>query len=182
MRFLIVLAVIIFAAFFAFNNFAPEIQRLEKSAEKNVVPFRYVFLLTKEPEAKIQIPVHGIRKKQIADTFGAARDGGARPHRGQDIFAPRGTPVFSATDGVVWHVGENALGGNTVWILGAGGRMYYYAHLEKYAPDLKTGDAVTPQTVLGFVGTSGNAKGTPPHLHFGVYSASGAQNPLPLFE
>lgn len=68
-----------------------------------------------------------------------------------------------------------------MFILGAGGRRYYYAHLEDFASDLKAGDFVTVDTLIGYVGTSGNARGTPPHLHFGVYVAgSGAINPLPL--
>ena len=76
--------------------------------------------------------------------------------------------------------GENELGGNTVFVVGAGGRSYYYAHLDSYAPGLAVGDYVTPETVLGFVGTTGNAAGTPPHLHFGVYTSGGTINPLPL--
>ena len=73
------------------------------------------------------------------------------------------------------------LSGNELYI-GAGGRVYYYAHLERFAEDLKRGDAVTTETILGYVGTSGNAKGTPPHLHFAVYTTGGAINPLELFD
>jgi murein DD-endopeptidase MepM/ murein hydrolase activator NlpD len=80
----------------------------------------------------------------------------------------------------VVRVGENRLGGNTVWVVGAGGRGYYYAHLDGYAEGLEVGDYVTPDTVLGYVGTTGNAVGTPPHLHFGVYTRAGAIDPLPL--
>jgi peptidoglycan LD-endopeptidase LytH len=78
------------------------------------------------------------------------------------------------------RIGENSLGGQTVSVIGAGGRVYYYAHLDSYAPGIAEGDYVTPKTVLGYLGTTGNAAGTPPHLHFGVYTPSGAQNPLPL--
>jgi murein DD-endopeptidase MepM/ murein hydrolase activator NlpD len=78
------------------------------------------------------------------------------------------------------RVGENSLGGNTIFVAGAGGRTYYYAHLDSYAPDLAVGDYVTPQTVLGYVGTTGNAAGTSPHLHFGVYTTGGAIDPFPL--
>jgi len=101
-------------------------------------------------------------------------------HEGQDIFAPQGTPVLSATEGYIVNIGENNLGGQTVSIVGAGGRSYYYAHLDSYAPHIAEGDYVTKQTVLGYVGTTGNASGTPPHLHFGVYAPGGAMNPLPL--
>ncbi len=65
-------------------------------------------------------------------------------------------------------------------MIGAGGRVYYYAHFDSYAPGIAEGDYVTPQTVLGYVGTTGNAQGTPPHLHFGVYAPTGPINPLPL--
>ena len=133
----------------------------------------------REPDAALAMPVGGARVAQVADTWGAPRPG-RRQHQGQDIFARRGTPVYSATDGYVVRIGENPLGGQTVWVLGAGGRTYYYAHLDAYAPQLAVGDQVTPDTVLGRVGTTGNARGTPPHLHFGVYTARGEIDPLPL--
>jgi murein DD-endopeptidase MepM/ murein hydrolase activator NlpD len=180
MKGLLILVVIAFGAFVLINNFAPNSEYAKNPTEKSLAPFRYASLLAGEPETKIQVPIRRIKAKQISDTFQAPR-GKDRLHQGQDIFAPRNTPVYSATSGYVWRIAENKLGGNTVWVLGAGGRVYYYAHLESYAPDLKAGDAVTPETVLGFVGTSGNAKGTPPHLHFGVYTQSGAINPLTLF-
>ena len=101
-------------------------------------------------------------------------------HEGQDIFAKRGTPVLSATDGYVFRIGENSLGGHTVSVIGAGGRIYYYAHLDSYAANIAIGDRVTTQTVLGYVGNTGNATGGPTHLHFGVYTREGALNPLPL--
>jgi murein DD-endopeptidase MepM/ murein hydrolase activator NlpD len=88
--------------------------------------------------------------------------------------------VLSATEGYVMNVGENRLGGLTVSVVGDGGRVYYYAHLDAYAANLATGDYVTDQTLLGYVGNTGNAQGTPPHLHFGVYQGTGAINPLPL--
>jgi len=115
------------------------------------------------------------------DTWHATRDSN-RLHEGQDIFAPHGTPVLSATDGYVMNIGPNPLGGQTVSVIGAGGRVYYYAHLSAYAANLATGDHVTTKTVLGYVGNTGNAATTPAHLHFGVYTRSGAINPLPLIE
>ena len=126
------------------------------------------------------MPVAGVEKSQVNDSWHEPRDGGDRQHQGQDIFAPRGTPVLSATGGYVMSVAENKLGGQTVSVIGAGGRMYYYAHLDKYAEGISLGDRVTTDTVLGYVGTTGNAAGTSPHLHFGVYSSGGAINPLPL--
>jgi murein DD-endopeptidase MepM/ murein hydrolase activator NlpD len=66
-----------------------------------------------------------------------------------------------------------------VWVLGPGGQRHYYAHLDRYA-DIVTGQRVRPGTILGYVGTTGNAAGTPPHLHYGIYEAGGAINPYPL--
>jgi murein DD-endopeptidase MepM/ murein hydrolase activator NlpD len=140
---------------------------------------RIARLYTQEPESKIVMPFKDVTKKQIANTWGAPRGEGRR-HEGQDIFAPRGTPILSATSGYVYKIGENNLGGQTVSVISKGGRVYYYAHLDSYAPGLEVGDPVSTRTVLGFVGTTGNAQGTPPHLHFGVYTMTGAINPLPL--
>jgi len=140
---------------------------------------RVAKLYTQEPDAKIAMPLEDVAKKQIADTWQAPR-GVGRKHEGQDIFAPRGTPILSATNGYIYKVGENNLGGQTVSVVGSGGRVYYYAHLDRYAPGLEVGKRVSTRTVLGYVGTTGNAQGTPPHLHFGVYTVTGAINPLPL--
>ena len=176
------LILVIFAFFFVVNNFAPEALEKDLAVKETIVaPFKYAALLAKEPEATIRIPVRKVKKSNIADTFGAPR-GKDRAHKGQDIFAARNTPIYAAADGFVWRVGENNLGGNTIWTIGAGGRVYYYAHLERYAENLNVGDAVSTETILGYVGTSGNAKGTPPHLHFGVYTNGGAINPLELFD
>ena len=138
-------------------------------------------LYAADAPAKIFMPVTGVTRKQVANTWHAPRGSGRR-HEGQDIFAKRGTPIYSATRGYVYNIGENNLGGQTVSVIGAGGRVYYYAHLDSYAAGLSEGDYVTPQTKLGEVGTTGNAQGTPPHLHFGVYTPSGAIDPLPLIE
>ena len=133
-------------------------------------------LYTADPDKKLAMPVKDVSTKQMANTWHAPRDGD-RLHEGQDIFAPQGTPVLSATAGYVANIGQNTLGGQTVSVIGAGGRVYYYAHLDAYAPHLAEGDHVTTQTVLGYVCNTGNAAGTPPHLHFGVYQTGGAVNP-----
>jgi murein DD-endopeptidase MepM/ murein hydrolase activator NlpD len=150
-----------------------------KIADKFILYVHVAQLYTKEPDAKIAMPVEDVSKTQIANTWHAPR-GNDRLHEGQDIFAARGTPVLSATEGYIVSIGENNLGGQTVSVIGAGGRTYYYAHLDSYAPHIAEGDYVTRQTLLGYVGTTGNAAGTPPHLHFGVYAPGGAINPLPL--
>lgn len=127
----------------------------------------------------IQVPVQGIRARQIADTFGAPR-GRDREHHGVDIFARRGTPVIAATQGIVASVRDSGLGGRQVWVLGPAGQRHYYAHLQDWAPGLAQGRIVQAGDVLGFVGDSGNARGTPPHLHYGIYASDGPFDPLPL--
>jgi len=140
---------------------------------------RVAKLYTQSPDTKIAMPLEDVAKKEVADTWGAPRGTGRR-HEGQDIFAPKGTPVLSATRGYIYKIGENNLGGQTVSVISSGGRIYYYAHLDRYANGIEVGDRVTTRTVLGYVGTTGNAQGTPPHLHFGIYTMTGAINPLPL--
>jgi len=136
-------------------------------------------LYTQAPDTKIAMPLEDVSRKDVADTWGAPRGTGRR-HEGQDIFAPKGTPILSATNGFIYKIGENNLGGQTVSVIGSGGRIYYYAHLDAYARGIAVGDRVSKRTVLGYVGTTGNAQGTPPHLHFGIYTLTGAINPLPL--
>ena len=129
----------------------------------------------------LPVPVEGVQASRIADTWGAARSGG-RGHQGVDIFAKRGTPVHSATRGVVSSVNDYGIGGKHVWVIGPGGERHYYAHLDNFAPGIARFDLVEPGSVLGFVGDTGNARGTPPHLHYGIYSISGAYNPWPLLQ
>lgn len=153
----------------------------ERIGNKLVLYVNVVRLYSKEPDKTLAMPVQDVSKRQVANTWQAPR-GNDRLHQGQDIFAPRGTPVRSATNGYIFRIGQKSLGGQTVSVIGAGGRVYYYAHLDSYARGIEEGDFVTPNTILGYVGTTGNAAGTPPHLHFGVYSSGGAINPLPLLE
>jgi murein DD-endopeptidase MepM/ murein hydrolase activator NlpD len=152
---------------------------ITKIFEGVALNFKIIRLTSLEPDVKLTVPIRTVRVKQIGNTWQAPRSED-RLHEGQDIFAPRGTPVYSATEGYVVRIGENRLGGRTVSVIGAGGRIYYYAHLDSYAADLSVGDKVNTETKIGYVGTTGNAQGTPPHLHFGVYTSSGAINPLPL--
>ena len=140
---------------------------------------RIAKLYTQSADTKLAMPLEDVSKRQIADTWQAPRGVGRR-HEGQDIFAARGTPILSATNGYIYKIGENNLGGQTVSVISKGARVYYYAHLDSYARGIQVGDRVTTRTVLGYVGTTGNAQGTPPHLHFGVYTLTGAINPLPL--
>lgn len=100
-------------------------------------------------------------------------------HQGTDVFARRGTPLLSVVGGTV-RLGTNGLGGIVIHLDGNDGTRYYYAHLEGHAPGLASGDSVAPGQLVGYVGDSGNAKGTPPHLHFQVHPGGGAPtNPYP---
>jgi peptidoglycan LD-endopeptidase LytH len=143
------------------------------------LPFHLARLVAQRPDAALLMPVAGAKVSRVADSWGRPRPGG-RTHQGQDIFAPEGTAVFSATGGYVVRVGRTPLGGNAVVIAGAGGRRYYYAHLETFEPEMRVGKKVAPETVIGFVGKMGNAAHTPSHLHFAMYTRAGAVNPLPL--
>jgi peptidoglycan LD-endopeptidase LytH len=132
-----------------------------------------------KPQA-LPVPVEGVRQRALRDTWGGARSEG-RKHEGIDIFAKRGTPVVSSTEGIVTQVGTNRLGGLVVWVLGPGGQRHYYAHLDSYS-DVQPGMRIEAGRVLGHVGDTGNAKGTPPHLHYGIYDTGGAINPYPLLK
>jgi peptidoglycan LD-endopeptidase LytH len=178
-KLLIVACVALLVAYLAAANPAWVPEGVRSAASAVALPVRLAVLSAKEADAELLVPVGGMRVAQVKDSWHAPRPGG-RQHEGQDIFAPRGTPVYSATEGYVVKIGESELGGKTVFVGGAGGRWYYYAHLDSYAPGLEVGDRVTADTVLGHVGNTGNAAGTPPHLHFGVYTAAGAVDPLPL--
>lgn len=126
----------------------------------------------------LPVPVEGVQVHALRDTWHGARSAGRR-HEGIDIFARRGTPVRSSTEGIVTQVGTNRLGGLVVWVMGPGGQRHYYAHLDRRA-DVQAGMRIEAGRGLGYVGNSGNAKGTPPHLHYGVYEMGGAINPYPL--
>ncbi len=133
------------------------------------------------PPDALPVPVEGVAARRIADTFGAPR-GRDRTHAGVDIFAKRGTPVRSVTRGVVVAVRDTGLGGRQVWVVGPARERYYYAHLDDWREGLSEGDVLAEGDLLGYVGTTGNAAGTPPHLHWGIYGAEGAYDPLPLLK
>ena len=135
-----------------------------------------VTLSTEAPPPQLAMPVDGASARRLSDSWQAPRPAGRR-HEGIDIFAPKGTPVVSTTRGIVVRVGTNRLGGHVVSVVGPGLESHYYAHLDRFG-SFREGDVVQPGDVLGYVGNSGNARGTPPHLHYGIYRGS-AQNPYP---
>ena len=139
---------------------------------------RTIFLVrlsVADPPARLPSPLDSRVRPRYVNTWGAPREGGRR-HQGIDIFAPRSTPVLSTTRGIVTQVGTNSLGGQVVWVLGPGLESHYYAHLDRFA-GIKVGDIVQPGDVLGYVGRTGNARGTPFHLHYGIYRRGRAENP-----
>ena len=138
------------------------------------------FNLVARTLAELPFPVAGLSSNSVRSGFGAERDAGIRQHEGVDIFAAAGTPVVAVTSGVA-QASTNNLGGNVVWLQDARRRRtYYYAHLERTA--LTGTSLVEPGEVLGYVGNTGNARTTAPHLHFGIYAAGGAIDPLPFIE
>lgn len=140
--------------------------------------YTLVRLYRTELRAPLMVPVQGVRRSALIGSWGAARSGG-RSHEGIDIFAKCGRPAVSATEGIVFQVGTNNLGGKVVWVLGPGGTFHYYAHLSRYA-SISRWDHVQPGDILGYVGATGNAKGTPCHLHYGIYRKGQAQDPYPF--
>ncbi|MGZ3879768.1 MAG: M23 family metallopeptidase [Flavisolibacter sp.] len=120
-------------------------------------------------------------KATIGSFWGDDRDGGKRRHEGLDIFAPKLSPAIAAADGYITGVKDGGLGGKSVW-LRPQGKDYtlYYAHLDKQL--VSEGQNVKKGETVGLVGNTGNAKHSASHLHFGVYTISGAVDPLPFID
>jgi Peptidase family M23 len=133
-------------------------------------------------------PVYG--PANYVDSYGAFRgDVAGNWHHGDDIFAPLGAPILACADGIVFSVGWNDVGGNRLWLRDHQGNQFYYAHLSAFTPLAKNGRVVKAGDVLGFVGNTGDAQGTPTHLHFEVHPFSllfmgydGAVNPTPYLD
>jgi murein DD-endopeptidase MepM/ murein hydrolase activator NlpD len=120
----------------------------------------------------------GSKKSFVGSFWGAVRDGGRRKHEGIDIFARKGTPVVAISDGVIVSGGSTPRGGKVLWLKSSRHSWSaYYAHLDKQL--VKSGQFVRKGQVIGTVGNTGNARTTPSHLHFGLYTAKGAMNPYP---
>jgi murein DD-endopeptidase MepM/ murein hydrolase activator NlpD len=136
----------------------------------------YTLQITTGPS--LQFPIGSNNKPRIESLFGVGRDANSRKHEGIDIFSKFHTPVLASANGIVTRVNENNLGGKVVW-LRPDGKNYtlYYAHLDRQIAT--EGQIVRPGDTLGLVGNTGNARTTPPHLHFGIYTNHGAVNPLP---
>lgn len=137
------------------------------------------YAVTIRSQAALAFPIDGRDSRAIGSRFGAERDGGRREHHGVDIFAPRGTPVLASAAGTVTRVDETPRGGRVVWVRDSErGLSLYYAHLDSQA--VQPGARVQPGDTLGTVGNTGNARTTPPHLHFGIYRrGEGPLDPYP---
>lgn len=138
----------------------------------------------------LMIPVAGIKKTDLQDTFTAARSGG-RAHDAIDIIAPRGTPVVAATDGEIVRFFDSDRGGITIYQHSADKRlMYYYAHLERRADNIQPKQFVKQGTVIGYVGDTGNSGAGNFHLHFAIWTIDDPKrdwdgtniNPYPLLK
>jgi len=115
------------------------------------------------------IPVQGVSMANIRDTYDESR-GTERKHEATDILAPRGTPVLAADDGVVQKLFLSKPGGITIYQFDPTEQYcYYYAHLDRYADGIHEGMRVRRGDVIAYVGSTGNASETAPHLHFGIF-------------
>jgi murein DD-endopeptidase MepM/ murein hydrolase activator NlpD len=113
-------------------------------------------------------PVYG--PSSFGDTFAAFRgDVSGGWHHGDDIFAPLGAPILAVASGTVFSVGWNEIGGNRLWLRDGQGNLFYYAHLSAFSPLAVNGTEVSAGSVVGFVGNTGDAEGTPYHLHFEIH-------------
>ena len=134
------------------------------------------------------IPVANVRAEQLLDTFSDSRSEG-RTHDAIDIPAPAGTPVLAAADGEIVKLFQSEKGGTTIYQSSADKKLiFYYAHLQGYAPTLHQGQTVHQGEVLAYVGDTGNAGTGNFHLHFSIavvadpkrYWEGSNINPYPL--
>ena len=126
------------------------------------------FVLSVRAPRALAFPVAGRDAGAIRGSFGDGRDGGRRDHDGIDIFAPRGTPVLAAASAVVSRVETDRTGGRVIWAWDEVRALsYFYAHLERQL--VRRGAPIAAGDTIGTVGNSGNARGSSPHLHFGIY-------------
>ena len=122
------------------------------------------------------IPVEGVTAYELKRQFADQR-GGSRQHEAIDIMAPRNTPVRAVEGGTIARLFFSRAGGTTIYQFDPSGEFcYYYAHLEGYADGLREGASVRKGQVIGYVGTSGNAQKTAPHLHFAIFRLTEARH------
>jgi murein DD-endopeptidase MepM/ murein hydrolase activator NlpD len=145
----------------------PEPERTFPGLPPRIAPRRAIPDITPRLTARGYVfPVYG--QVSFGNTFEAPR-AGVGWHHGEDIFAPLGAPVLAVAKGTVYSVGWNDLGGNRLWLRDAQGNQFYYAHLSAFTPLAVNNAHVNAGDVLGFIGATGDAVGTPPHLHFEIH-------------
>jgi murein DD-endopeptidase MepM/ murein hydrolase activator NlpD len=144
----------------------PPVQRVEASAGRapEGAPVQ------PQEHALLTVPVDGVARAAIRDTWGQSRAGGLRAHQGTDIMAPGGTPVIAAASGRIEKLYFSHGGGGITLYVRSPDRLwsYYYAHLQGYAPGVHEGQAVREGELIAYVGDTGNAGAGNFHLHFGI--------------
>ena len=119
---------------------------------------------------RLNMPLDGVPRDRLRDTFDESRAAGLRRHEAIDIMAPRGTPVRAVEDARVAKLFKSVAGGLTIYLADPSETFtYYYAHLDRYAPGLKEDQHVRRGELIGFVGSTGNASEDAPHLHFAIF-------------
>ena len=142
-----------------------------QNVNRNLLP-----ALSEASPTGLVIPVAGVKPEQLTDTFSQARSGG-RVHDAIDIMAPPGTPVIAAAAGTIVKFHDSVPGGITIYELSEDKRfVYYYAHLQRRADNLREGDAVNRGVTIGFVGDTGNAGSGNYHLHFAIWTVTDPKN------
>ena len=147
-------------------------------------------ILTRQEATRLAIPVLNVSADGLVDNYADGRSGEERLHEAIDIMAPEGTSVVAAAPGTIERLYRSDAGGNTIYLRSNDRRIiYYYAHLEEYAPGLKEGQRIRRGQRIGKVGSTGNADMDDPHLHFAIlatepdaewWEPSSALNPYPL--
>ena len=185
--FWIILALIVvviggFASMLSFGSGASRVQWRKPASPVQVA------IAPVKPSA-LAVPVAGVPRTAIADSWEDARGGGTRGHHGTDIMAPGGTPVIAAAPGRIEKLFQSGLGGITLYVRSPDRRwIYYYAHLAGYAAGIREGMSVKAGDTLGYVGDTGDAGAGNYHLHFGLTRTQPGQrwyegenvNPYPL--
>ena len=140
-------------------------------------------------EQEIAMPLHGVNPDSLRSSFNAPRAGGLRRHEALDIMAPRFTPIFSAAKGRVLKLFTSVAGGLMIYAADSSERfILMYAHLDHYAAGVHDGMPLERGQLIGYVGSTGNASATAPHLHFAIlrsanvrrWSKGKAIDPLPV--
>ena len=160
---------------------APAVQPAQEAQSRDrVFADRARSLFTPLSGSTLQMPVVGIRAMDLNDNWHASRGHGTRVHKGIDIFANRGTQVVAVADGIISYIGDQRLGGHCLWLTTDNGTSFFYAHLDHWAAGIYEGMDVRSGDLLGYVGNTGNALHTPPHLHFSINQNDQSVNPYPI--